>query len=312
MKNIGIIFVSVITTIFTMGRCKSDVKSSPKEGEALEIKGSPLVGTVDVWCDESLKKIISQQEEVFELAYPYAKVNIHYGPEMILKKMFYEDSIDVMIVSHKIDSLDVLAFNKREVYPLQYRFGKSAIAFIGNKKREKTAYTMADILSMLKGEGAKQTFAIESKESAIALELLAKCGGQSLGSNVYALKSKQEVFDWVSTNPQGIGIIDWSELSDEDDKEALAILDKVSVINIIGTDNKPYSPYQENLNGLYPFTRDLYFVRNIGVTDVGLGFASFICEQRGQKIMLKAGLLPEYQSERWIEFKGLKDINVVE
>jgi phosphate transport system substrate-binding protein len=313
MTNVEYIKATIFATIVILFfGCKSEQKSDPKAEESLEIVGSPLVGKVDVWCDESLKKIISQQEEIFELAYPYAKVNMHYAPELVVKKMFYTDSIPVMILSHGIDSLEVRAFNKKEKYPLQYRFGKSAIAFIGNKNRSQLQYAADDILKMLTSGDKGQIFAIESKESGIANELLSKSGAKALGSNVYALNSKAEVFDWVSKNPSGIGIIDWSELSDEDDKGSREILDKVAVLKISGKDKVAYGPDQENMNGLYPFTRDLYFIRKMGVTDVGLGFASFICEERGQKIMLKAGLLPEYQSERWVEFKGLKDVKVVE
>jgi phosphate transport system substrate-binding protein len=279
----------------------------------IEIKGNPLVGSTEIWCDESLRKIISQQEDVFESAYKYAKVNIKYAPELDIKRMFYQDSLDVMIISHGIDSADIKAFHKRKVYPRQYRFGKSAIAFVGHKSRLKNTYTKQEMLDMMTNDKSGQKFAIENKKSAIANQLSSMNQNKPLGSNVYALKSKSEILDWLDKSPDGIGIIDWSEISDDDEAEAREWIGKVSVIKIAEDKNKEaYGPFQENLNGLYSFTRDLYFIRRLGLSDVSLGFATFICDQRGQKIMLKAGLLPEYQSERWIEFKGLTDVNVVE
>ncbi len=273
---------------------------------------SPVTGTLDVWCDESLKDIISQQEEVFELAYKYAKINLHYAPESDVMKLFYKDSIDVMIVSGGIDSMDIKNFQQRKIFPRQYRFGKSAIAFISGKKRSVTEYTYDQMITMLKGGGSKaQVFAVESSKSGITREILKHIKAKELNKNIYALNSKKDVMRWVEENPNGIGIIDWSSISDIDDPVSRATLDQVSLISISGKDGVSQTPHQENLNGLYPFTRDLYFVRRLGLNDVGLGFATFICEERGQKIMLKAGLLPEYQSERWVEFKGLKDIKVV-
>jgi hypothetical protein len=44
---------------------------------------------------------------------------------------------------------------------------------------------------------------------------------------------------------------------------------------------------------------------------VGIGFASFIAGEIGQKIILKAGLLPRYQSERVLEIGPVEDIKVV-
>ena len=43
----------------------------------------------------------------------------------------------------------------------------------------------------------------------------------------------------------------------------------------------------------------------------GIGFASFITGEIGQKIILKAGLLPKYQSERIIELSPIQDIKVI-
>ena len=71
-------------------------------------------------------------------------------------------------------------------------------------------------------------------------------------------------------------------------------------------------PYQYNLQDRkYPFTRDLYFISKTGREDAGIGFASFICGEIGQKIILKAGLLPKFQSERTIELNYTNDIKVV-
>jgi phosphate transport system substrate-binding protein len=55
----------------------------------------------------------------------------------------------------------------------------------------------------------------------------------------------------------------------------------------------------------------LYFISKTGREDVGIGFASFICGEIGQKIILKAGLLPKFQSERNIELNYTNDIKVV-
>lgn len=305
-------FLNILVTgllLFFAASCKN----TNEAGEVV-IKGSPLTGREEVWGDESLNKIIEQQREVFEAAYPHAFIVMHYASEMEIKRKFFADSIDVMIISHGLDSIELSQLQKKEVWPRQYLFGKSSIAFIASKNHQQSKYKYEDIIKML--STPERDFAIENKNSGIALELLKHLKGKSLSERIYALANRTALIQWVNESPDRIGVMDWSNVSDEDDPDAREILSEVKVLSISGSTPETaelyYDPSQANMNGLYPFTRDLYFIRRLGITDVTLGFASFICGERGQKIMLKAGLLPEYQSERWVEFKGLTEIKVVE
>ena len=282
--------------------------------KTIDIKVSPVVGEAEMWCDENLRHVIEQEVDVFQRSYPNATLNVHYAPEMVIKRMFYADSIDVMIISHGLDSMELSGFHKREVWPRQYLFGKSSMAFIGNVNRKELKYTYDEMIQMLKS--SDQMFAIDNKNSGLALELSKHLKDKSLSDKVYALESKEAIIEWLKVNPDGIGVIDWSNLADAEDPEVLALLSKFSIIKVAGilpqTKDYFYGPEQASMNGYYPFTRDLYIIRRVGITNVVLGFSSFVCEDRGQKIMLKAGLLPEYQSERWVEFKGLGDFKVIE
>jgi phosphate transport system substrate-binding protein len=55
-----------------------------------------------------------------------------------------------------------------------------------------------------------------------------------------------------------------------------------------------YFPSQNNIaEGKYPLARDLFIVNGQGYTGLGMGFASFVAGDIGQRIVLKSGLLPE-------------------
>ncbi len=302
LTRLYIVFIStaVIFTISCKGRENID-----------ETKASTL-GNTEIWCDKSIEKIVSQEEEVFESAYKYANLDIKFDSESKIMKRFYEDSTDVIIVSHALDSLELKKFNSRKIYPRQYQFAVSAIAFVVNKNSPKTNFTYDEIIGLLVSDEAKNTIVIEGEGSGIANELLKHTREHKFGKNVYSRKSKEDVISWVLDNPSAIGAIDWSDISDSDDSKAKELLAKINLVGISSkvTKGEFVTPYQYNLNGLYAFTRDLYMIRRLGQNDVSLGFASFVCSERGQKIVLKAGLLPKYQSERWVEFGDLKDIEV--
>jgi phosphate transport system substrate-binding protein len=285
---------------------------SCKEQNKKDTKASTL-GQGTIWVDKSIRKIVAQEEEVFELAYKYADLTVNYVTEMEALTKFYKDSADVIIISHAIDTNELKKFNSKKLFPRQFQFATSAIAFVTSKESTKRQFTYDEITKLLESNDKTQTFVIESSGAGVASDLLKHIKSGQFGTNVYAQNSKGEVIDYVLRNKNSIGVIDWSELSDNDDKEALALREKIQLIQISGpnTNGKFVDATQYNLNGLYPFTRDLYIIRKFGYNDVSLGFASFVCGERGQKIVLKAGLLPKYQSERWIEFGELKDVKVI-
>lgn len=284
---------------------------SCRNNETKETKAATL-GQAEIWCDENLKSIIAQQEEVFEFSYKYADLKINYVPENEVKEKFLKGDANVIISSINLDSTLIRKLKSQNIYPRQFPFGKSAIAFITQKGKELNL-SYETLIDKLSGKNTDFVFAIEGKESGIANDILSHLNQKTLGNNVYALESKEAILDWLKKNKNGIGIIDWSEVSDSDDPLAQAYLNEVSLIGVSSDASKGeyIKPYQYGLNGLYPFNRQLIFIRKFGLTDVTLGFASFICSERGQKIMLKAGLLPEYQYERWIEFKGLNDVEAI-
>jgi phosphate transport system substrate-binding protein len=124
------------------------------------------------------------------------------------------------------------------------------------------------------------------------------------------------VLDYVNRDDRAIGIIDYSAISDSDEPYTKRVLAEATLLGISRpADSTQFGfvrPYQYNLQDRkYPFTRDLYVISKSGKTDVGIGFASFIAGEIGQKIILKAGLLPRYQSERVLEIGPVEDIKVV-
>ena len=137
-----------------------------------------------------------------------------------------------------------------------------------------------------------------------------------LPKHMYALESKKEVMDYVKSHENAIGIVDISDISDSDDQQAKDLLDSIELLGISRPIDSIQSgfvkPFQYNLQDRkYPFTRDLYIISRTGKSDVGTGFASFITGEIGQKIVLKSGLLPKYQSERVLEIRNSSDIKVI-
>ena len=276
----------------------------------------PTIGTVDIVADESIRYIIEQEENIFERSYKYAQVNITYLSEVDMFKKFMTDSVRVIMTSRPLTNAEVKLFEQKKSFPRQTAFATSALAFLVSKNGPDTAYTYEEMIDMFKDDQKGKLFVIENAKSGISQEIIKMINAETLPRHFYALNSKKEVIDYVVTHENAIGIVDWSDISDSDNQEAKALLSNIELIGI----SRPVDslqqgfvkPYQYNLQDrIYPFTRDLYIITSTGKTDVSTGFASFVSGDIGQKIILKAGLLPKFQTERVIEIRNSADIKVV-
>jgi phosphate transport system substrate-binding protein len=55
--------------------------------------------------------------------------------------------------------------------------------------------------------------------------------------------------------------------------------------------------------GWYPLTREIYVINTEPRVGLATGFAAFLASERGQRIILKSGILPNTQPYRIIEVK---------
>ena len=280
-----------------------------------DIEG-PTMGSLSILADESVKDIVEQEEEIFERFYPYAHLDITYTNERDLFMKLLEDSVDVIMTTRMLTTEETNHLSKRQSVPRHFQYATSAIAFISNKQARDTAYTYENMKSLLGDSTSGKIFVIENVKSGITQEVLQLINKTDLPGHFYALASKKEVLEYVQAHDNAIGIIDYVAIGDSDSAFTREVLQQVNLIGVSRPqDSIQYGflkPFQYNLQeGKYPFTRNLYVINNTGKSDVAIGFASFICGEIGQKIVLKAGLLPTYQTERNLEFKNTGDIKVI-
>ncbi len=277
----------------------------------------PTIGKINIIADESMRVIAQQEEEIFERFYPYTDISITYMNEFDLMERFLADSIRVIMTTRALTPEEVDFCKARKAFPRQTAFATGAIAFIAHPETPDTTYTYESLLNMLNDPASGKQFVIENIKSGITQDILDRINRQDFPSHFYTLPAKQEVLDYVRQHIHAIGIIDYSDISDSDSaftREVLASIQLLGISRPIDSIQHGFvKPYQYNLQDWkYPFTRDLHIISTTGKSDVSTGFASFIAGEIGQKIILKAGLLPKFQTERIIEFNHIPDIKVVQ
>jgi phosphate transport system substrate-binding protein len=270
---------------------------------------SPTTGKIKIAVDENLKDIIEQEKQIFESIYKYAQIELQQVPENTLINTLYSDSVKTAFIARSLSQEEMNFFKQRSIYPRLIQFATGALAFIVSSEYPDSAYTYESFLSLLSDPKRGKHFIIENNKSGIASQILQIIGKDTLPSNFYAKQTKNEIYQYIRQDLAAIGIIDYSDISDSDLPSNNQLFETTKLLAIArpkdSVQHGYIKPYQYNLQDrLYPFTRDLYFVSTSGLNDVGMGFIAFVAGEIGQKIVLKSGLLPKYQSERWIELKS--------
>ncbi len=279
---------------------------SCREKPAPQVKGDDtfITGRAQFLVDESFEPIIEQEAYIFKALYPEAKPEFIYKTENDVMRLFLNDSIRVAILSRdlKPNELDVL--KKRNFAPYVNRFAIDAITLIVNEKSNDTLITVNQIKQMLSGKyNTDKSVVFDNPNSSLVRYLKDFSGDDLKQKNIYALKSNKDVITYVSEHPNSIGIVGFSWLDDPDKDYA----DAVSKVKIVGVrdennDKAPteyFKPSQETLAlKQYPLSRGLYILDSSGKMGLAAGFAAFLKNETGQRIILKSGLLPDSIPQR--------------
>ncbi len=294
-----VILFSFIISLFSIG-CASTNENS-------ETIDTPTSGEINIGVDETLQPIADAQVDVFQHQYPNAKINIRYRSEAECVKDLYNDSCKLIFLGRQLTPEEMLAFKNRTFVPPQTKIATDAIALIIDPKSKDTAFTYTQMLQILRGQNPQYSLVFDSQNSGTVGYIQNLTGDKTFPKNAYAEKSNLDAVNYVATHNNVVGIIGWSWISDSDDPKTKEYLSKVRLLSLAPKDGKAgefYKPYQLNLaQGKYPLSREVYIVQRERRNGLSAGFNAFVGSEIGQTIMLKAGLLPANQQERWIEMK---------
>lgn len=281
MKKIIYIFVLLILVIFS---CKKSENSNEDE--------SYVIGKAKIYVDESLLPIVEDQEMVFESKYPKANIKLIPQADSDIVNLLLQRKIDIAVLSHELTKSQEDKLKAIDVIGKNTPFCSDAIALVVNQKSSKTAITVAEVFEILKGQKTDVQFVFDNENSSTLSDLMEKANVKSLSKNVTALKSNLEVIKFVSENNNSIGFVGVNWLLNPS-IEMESTIEKVKVLAVGESIQKAVKPTQSNIETKeYPFTRKIYLLNYQGRTGLGMGFASFVKSEVGQRITLKSGLAP--------------------
>lgn len=277
---------------------------------------TPTSGEVNIVVDESFQKLFDTQIYTFESIYPNAKIHAKYLPEGDALQILINDSCKVVVMCRDLTSEERKAFEARNLFPISTKIAEDAIALLVNPDNPDTLLTVEMVKSLLLGkdtlwnqlnkesELGKIEVVFDNSGSANARYMQdTLLNGLAFSKNVFAVKSNPEVIEHVSKNKNSIGILSINWISDMDDSLTTNTLKKVKVVSLAKDQNsKAFKPYQAYIKTKdYPFTRSVFMINRQTRAGLGMGFVSFVAGDKGQLMILKAGLIPAIAPVRLVQ-----------
>lgn len=259
-----------------------------------------LTGRLTVVVDESIGPIVEDQTAVFESSYVDAEITLMNEPEKRAINYLLNDSVNVAVLSRRLTDDERKFFEGKKIIPRESRFAIDGVALIANTSSADSTVHVNDIVNSIQGKSTNiQTLVFDNPNSSTVRYLQDLAGVDQLPEEgVYALGSNADVIKYVYEHTHAVGVIgiNWIFQPDPELKEYVKGVKVLGIKNQNGKDGDDafYKPSQTNLAlGKYPLARDLYIINCQGVNGLGVGFSAFMTGHRGQRIVLKSGLMPD-------------------
>lgn len=281
-------------------------------------------GVIRVAVDESFAPVMAEEAKVFENQYPLAGIVPVNVSETEALNLFLLDSVRVAITTRPLSADETASFEARKFYPKSMKIATDGIALIVNNSNTDTLISVAQIKQVLGGElttwqqlgrtaaGADSIKVVfdNANSSTLRFMLDSICGGELAGARLFAQKSNPDVIDYVARTPGALGIIGVSWIGERSDSTLISFIDRVRVVSVsaepVATASNSCKPYQAYIAlGQYPLRRDIFALLNDPRGALPSSFYTFLSSDRGQRILLKAGIVPATQPLRIVNVNPL-------
>ncbi len=296
------IFGLLLLLTFLVGGCRF-FKGNPYQNTTIS-------GSTRIAVDETLRPVLEAEIELFKGIYGYSDIKAAYLPEEKTFAMLIHDSVQLIVAARMLRSDEIARLKERKLFPRQLKIATDAIALIVHSSNKDSILTMKEVREILEGKISKWNqldpslpdrairVLFDNQESGIVRFLADSiCDGHLSIANLSALDHNLDVIEYTATHPDVLGFIGGSWISNKNDSVHSTFYKKIKTLSISNSDksnsSNSYKPYQAFLlEGRYPLTRSIYLINSEPRNGLSTGFASFLAGEKGQRLILKTGILP--------------------
>jgi phosphate transport system substrate-binding protein len=307
--------------VVAMWGCEAPMRpSTSKPGAAAPAADETAKhGEISIGIDVTMEPVMQQLVDGFMADNPKAIIHPRYAPEADLVQAFLADSLRMVIISRELRPQEAAPLRRESLRPSATLIGRDAVVVIMHSENPQDSLSMEQLGRLMRGEAKTWRDVGGSSDETVNIVFDAPKSstvrmvqdqfmksGQQLPPNAFQANDQDKVIEYVSRTPNAIGFIGYCLVSDRDDPRVQERLAKVKLARLDATDTSDVSgyfirPYQNEIAlGRYPLTRPIYAVSRERFQGLGTGFVVYAAGELGQRIFLKAGLVPEFMPPRLI------------
>jgi len=256
-----------------------------------------ISGETTFFVDESIFPIVEDQKSVFESTYQ-AKIQLNTKTEAEIVNNLIDQNAKVGILTRLLNQEEETAI---KITPKRTKFAIDAVVFIVNKNEQDSIINLDEIYAYLNGKEQKniKNLVFDNPNSSVVRTVFEKLNIDiQKNKTLYSKGTSAELIKFIAENEGHIGVIGINWLT-QTPIELLKYSENIKILSVAdfkSNDDNNYEyifPSQATIGKkTYPLTRELFLLNYQGTTGLGMGFASFIASDIGQKIILTSGLAP--------------------
>ncbi|MDR1681586.1 MAG: substrate-binding domain-containing protein [Prevotellaceae bacterium] len=267
-------------------------------------------GVIRIAADETLAPVVQEELDVFEALYVLAGIIPRYTNEVEAMNLLLMDSIRFAVATRPFSEGELKALRSRKFIPQSVKIATDGLALIVHKSNPDSIMSVSALQKIFSGRvtawnelfprrKAQPVYVVYDNPNSSTVRYVKDsiCRGEKLSEQSYAVGSNPKVIEYVARTPNAIGVIGVNWISEEQDSVSREFSSSIQVVRVSRDENPTYAnscqPYQYYLHtGEYPFRREVYINLNDPRSGLPSGLTNFMASARGQRIILKAGLLP--------------------
>jgi phosphate transport system substrate-binding protein len=269
-------------------------------------------GNIEIFVEESFKPLFTTSIYTFESQFPSAHLKSNYCTEQEAIAAFLAKKTKTIFITRDFTKKEKEKLKLTQVEVRSEKIAEDAVALIVHPDNPDTSLSVNRLKNILKGKdlnwkslNTKIDVVFDNQNSANFVYLKQLIGDASISANVFAVKSNEEVINYVKNHPNALGVIGVNWISDEDDSAVLDFLDGIKVVEVSKDNSTEYfKPYQAYIyTKEYPLTRELWSINKGGRSGLNSGFVNFLVGEKGQLIIQKSCLVPSNSPIRMMQIK---------
>jgi len=295
-----------------------------------DIKPKSTTGDLPVTADETLKKLMLEEEKEFERLNKEANIELKFLPSRYVTAELINGEVRFVVTTGGLTPEEQKIADEHGIKINQHEFAVDGIAFIVNPDNPIERVTSDDLKNIFTGE-YRQWDQIVSQDEQQNAQVKSIMTGQKANIKVFIQRPNSDMYSYVkdtvlagldyyaqaticSTSTQmldeirnnenaiGISNLGWLGTGNQDVLDSTVKALRISRIYPNGF-KADYKEFHLGLvfNGEYPYRRVVYALTTDQGIALSTGFITFLLNKDGQKVVLKEGMVPVTQPIRTVQ-----------